>query len=50
MTMSDNAGGLLAQNSQDRPIGQLVNDATEHITRLVRDEMRLAAVGLQRKG
>ena len=48
--MSDDAGGLPAQRSQDRPIGQLVSDVTQQITRLVRDEMRLAAVELQQKG
>jgi membrane protein len=47
--MSDD-GGSLVQDPQDRPIGQLVTDATEQITRLVRDEMRLAAVELQHKG
>ena len=50
MIMSDDAGGLLARDPRDRPVGQLVTDATEHITRLVRDEIRLAAVELQRKG
>ena len=48
--MSDDAGGLPPQRSQDRPIGQLVSDVTQQITRLVRDEMRLAAVELQQKG
>jgi hypothetical protein len=37
--MSDDAGGSLPQDPQDRPVGQLVSDATEKITRLVRDEM-----------
>jgi membrane protein len=48
--MSEDGGGSLVQDVQDRPIGQLVNDATEQITRLVRDEMRLAATELQQKG
>ena len=48
--MSENAGGPPAQHLQDRPVGQLVSDATEQITRLVRDEMRLAAAELQQKG
>ena len=48
--MSDDAGGPPAQHPQDRPVGQLVSDATEQITRLVRDEMRLAAAELQQKG
>jgi membrane protein len=50
LIMSEDAGGLPAQDPQDRPVGQLVNDATEQITRLVRDEMRLAVVELQHKG
>jgi membrane protein len=50
LTMPEDAGELLAQNPQDRPVGQLVSDATEQITRLVRDEMRLAGTELQRKG
>ena len=49
MIMSDDAGGPPAQH-EDRPVGQLVSDATEQITRLVRDEMRLAATELQQKG
>ena len=49
MIMSDDAGGPPAQH-EDRPVGQLVSDATEQITRLVRDEMRLAAAELQQKG
>jgi membrane protein len=48
--VSDNAGGTPAQDAQDRPVGQLVSDATEQISRLVRDEMRLAAAELQQKG
>ena len=50
MTMSENAGGSPARHPDDRPIGQLVSAATEQITRLVRDEMRLAAAELQQKG
>lgn len=50
LTMPVDAGELLAQDPQDRPVGQLVSDATEQITRLVRDEMRLAAAEFQRKG
>ena len=49
MIMSKNAGGPPAQH-EDRPVGQLVSDATEQITRLVRNEMRLAAAELQQKG
>ena len=48
--MSDDAGGRPVQHPQDRPVGQLVSDATEQITRLVRNEMRLAAAELQQKG
>ncbi|MDT7596258.1 MAG: hypothetical protein QOJ06_1804 [Pseudonocardiales bacterium] len=47
--MSEDAGGPPAQH-EDRPVGQLVSDATEQITRLVRNEMRLAATELQQKG
>jgi membrane protein len=50
MIMSDDAGGRPVQHPQDRPVGQLVSDATEQITRLVRNEMRLAAAELQQKG
>ncbi len=50
MIMSEDAGGRPAQHPQDRPVGQLVSDATEQITRLVRNEMRLAAAELQQKG
>jgi membrane protein len=50
LIMPVDAGGLPARDPQDRPIGQLVSDATEQITRLVRDEMRLAAAELQHKG
>jgi hypothetical protein len=48
MIMPDDAGGLPAQH-EDRPVGQLVSDATEQITRLVRNEMRLAAAELQQR-
>lgn len=47
--MSDDAGGTPAQH-EDRPVGQLVSDTAKQITRLVRDEMRLAAAELQQKG
>lgn len=50
LIMSEDAGGLLARDPQNRPVGQWVNDATEQITRLVRDEMRLAATELQHTG
>lgn len=48
--MSSDAGGPPAQQPQDRPVGQLVSDASEQITRLVRAEMRLAVAELQQKG
>jgi membrane protein len=50
LIMSEDAAGLPARDPLDRPVGQLVSDATEQITRLVRDEMRLAATELQHKG
>jgi MFS family permease len=34
----------------DRSVGELVTDLTDEVKRLVRDEMRLAAVELRRKG
>jgi uncharacterized membrane protein YqjE len=34
----------------DRSVGELVTDLTDEVKRLVRDEMRLAAFELQRKG
>ncbi|MGB8960509.1 MAG: phage holin family protein [Pseudonocardiaceae bacterium] len=48
--MSDDADGLSPQHLRDRPIGQLVSAATEQISRLVRDEMRLATIELKQKG
>jgi membrane protein len=50
LIMSEDAGVPPAQHPQERPVGQLVSDMTDHITRLVRDEMRLAVAELQRKG
>lgn len=41
--MPEDAGGLLGRDPIDGPVGQLVSDATEQITRLVRDEILLAA-------
>jgi uncharacterized membrane protein YqjE len=34
----------------DRPAGELVNDLSEQISRLVRDELRLAQLEMTRKG
>lgn len=45
--MADNMGRT---RSEERPVGQLVGDASEQLTRLVRDEMRLAVAELQQKG
>jgi len=36
--------------ARERPVGQLVSDASEQLSRLVRDEMRLAVAELQQKG
>jgi uncharacterized membrane protein YqjE len=36
--------------AQDRPAGELVNDLSEQISRLVRDELRLAQLEMTRKG
>jgi membrane protein len=38
------------QSSDERSVSQLVSDASEQLSRLVRDEMRLATVELQQKG
>lgn len=45
--MADNMGRT---RTEERPVGQLVGDASEQLTRLVRDEMRLAVAEIQRKG
>lgn len=44
--MADNMGRT---RTEERPVGQLVGDASEQLTRLVRDEMRLAVAELQQK-
>jgi uncharacterized membrane protein YqjE len=36
--------------AQDRPAGELVRDMSEQISRLVRDELRLAQLEMARKG
>lgn len=38
------------RSSDERSVGQLVSDASEQLSRLVRDEMRMAATELQQKG
>lgn len=38
------------QAPDERSVGELVSDASEQLSRLVRDEMRLAAAELQQKG
>jgi membrane protein len=45
--MGDTVGG---RESQDRPVGALIHDASEQMSRLVRQEMRLAAAELRQKG
>lgn len=45
--MADNMGRT---RTEERPVGQLVGEASEQLTRLVRDEMRLAVAELQQKG
>lgn len=56
MSMVDNTGRTttndrpINRTTDDRPVGQLVSDASEQLTRLVRDEMRLAMAELQQKG
>jgi len=38
------------RSTSDRSIGELINDATEQVRTLIRDEIRLATAELQRKG
>ena len=38
------------RTTDDRPVGQLVGDASEQLSRLVRDEMKLAVAEMQEKG
>ncbi|MEV6909198.1 phage holin family protein [Amycolatopsis sp. NPDC051071] len=45
--MASDPGGRL---SQDRSAAQLISDASEQLSRLVRDEMRLAVAEVQQKG
>jgi membrane protein len=47
MIVMGTAGGRPAE---DRSVAQLVNQASEQVSRLVRDEMRLAAAELKEKG
>ena len=44
------AGEHSTGTTDNRTVAQLVTDASEQVSRLVRDEMRLAAVELRRKG
>lgn len=41
---------VAADDGHDRSVAQLVRDLSEQLGRLVRDEMRLATLELQRKG
>ncbi|WP_280329018.1 phage holin family protein [Nocardia wallacei] len=41
---------IRAAPARERPVGELVGDASEQLSRLVRDEMRLAVAELQQKG
>jgi len=52
MTHENGTAGRAAATprERDRSVAELVRDATEQVRTLVRDEMRLAAVELQRKG
>jgi Flp pilus assembly protein TadB len=42
--------GTDERSTEDRSIGQLINDATDQVRTLIRDEIRLATAELQRKG
>jgi membrane protein len=44
------AYGVEERSTSDRSIGELINDATDQVRTLIRDEIRLATVELQRKG
>jgi Flp pilus assembly protein TadB len=48
--MDHNVTGSQPVRAQDRPAGELVNDLSEQISRLVRDELRLAQLEMTRKG
>src|SRR4030088_775345 len=48
--MDHNVTGSQPARAQDRPAGELVNDLSEQISRLVRDELRLAQLEMTRKG
>jgi membrane protein len=41
---------IMSTKSDDRSVAQLVSEASEQLSRLVRDEMRLAAAELKEKG
>jgi uncharacterized membrane protein YqjE len=49
VTMTQNVSGV-SDTKRDRSISQLVSDASEQLSRLARDEMRLATAEVQRKG
>jgi uncharacterized membrane protein YqjE len=49
VTMTQNVSGV-SDTKRDRSISQLVSDVSEQLSRLVRDEMRLATAELQQKG
>jgi membrane protein len=48
--MTDQAQSPGPVRAQDRPAGELVKDASEQISRLIRDELRLAQMEMTRKG
>lgn len=50
MSPSGAAHVSAARAGRDRTVAELVQDATEQMRTLVRDEMRLAAIELKRKG
>ena len=47
---SSRAPASSASSTADRPIGELIGDASEQMSRLVRDEIQLAVAELQEKG
>src|ERR1022692_3707720 len=48
--MDGTRGGGSAAANQDRPIGDLAQQLSEQVSRLVREELRLAELEMTRKG
>lgn len=48
--MSNGGDGVRTEERSERPVGELVQELSQHTAALVRQEMRLAQVELQEKG